>query len=113
MTFPGIDFFLVLIIYIMIFLIITLSYNLAYGYTGVPDFGRAMAAGAGGFLCGYLPGRLMAYLLGIREDYLGNVLLIVDKINVALEKDPLTSIGLLVLTPVSYTHLTLPTICSV
>ena len=98
MTFPGIDFFLVLIIYIMIFLIITLSYNLAYGYTGVPDFGRAMAAGAGGFLCGYLPGRLMAYLLGIREDYLGNVLLIVDKINVALEKDPLTSIGLLVLT---------------
>jgi len=98
MIFPGIDFFLVLIIYIMIFLIITLSYNLAYGYTGIPDFGRAMAAGAGGFLCGYLPGRLMAYLMGIKEDYLGNVLIIVDKINVVLEKDPLMSIGLLVLT---------------
>lgn len=98
MTLPGIDFFLVLIIYIIIFLIITLSYNLVYGYTGVPDFGRAMAAGAGGFLCGYLPGRLMAYLLGIKGDYLENVLLIIGRINVALENDPLMSIGLLVLT---------------
>jgi len=95
---PGIEFFMVLIIYIMIFLIITLSYNMAYGYTGVPDFGRAMAAGAGGFLCGYLPGRLMAYLLGIQGDYLENVLLIVDNVNAVLEKNPLMSIGLLALT---------------
>jgi len=95
---PSLDFFIILIIYIIIFLIITLSYNMAYGYAGVPDFGRAMAAGAGGFLCGYLPGRLMTYVLGIQGDYLRNVHLIVDNVNAALEKNPLLSISLLVLT---------------
>jgi len=95
---PGIEFFTTLIIYILIFLIITLSYNLAYGYSGIPDFGRAMAAGAGGFLCGYLPGRLMAYILGIKGDYLNNVYLIVDKVNMTLESNPPLSIGLLILT---------------
>ena len=95
---PGIEFFTTLIIYILIFLIITLSYNLAYGYSGIPDFGRAMAAGAGGFLCGYLPGSLMAYILGIRGDYLSNVYVIVDKVNMTLESSPPLSIGLLILT---------------
>lgn len=95
---PGLEFFMILIIYIMIFLIITLSYNMAYGYTGVPDFGRAMAAGAGGFLCGYMPGRLMAYLLGFRGDYLANVYVIVDRINTALSVNPFASTSLLALT---------------
>jgi len=96
--FPGIEFFVTLIIYILIFLIVTLSYNMAYGYTGVPDFGRAMAAGAGGFLCGYLPGRLMAYILGIQGDYLQNTLSIVTEVNAFLKENPIISIALLVLT---------------
>ncbi len=95
---PGTEFFTVLIVYVIIFLIITLSYNLASGYTGIPDFGRAMAAGAGGFLCGYLPGRLVAKMLGIKEDYLENVILVVDKVNSALEKSPVLSIAILILT---------------
>jgi branched-chain amino acid transport system permease protein len=95
---PGVDFFVTLIIYILIFLIVTLSYNIAYGYTGVPDFGRAMAAGAGGFLCGYLPGRIMAYILGIQGDYLENSLSIVESVNASLKENPLMSIALLVLT---------------
>lgn len=95
MPIPGLEFFMTLIIYIIIFLIITLSYNMVYGYTGIPDFGRAMAAGAGGFLCGYLPGRLMFYLLGFQGDYLENVHLVVDKINAILGGNPLLSIGLL------------------
>jgi len=95
---PGAEFFTVLVVYIIIFLIITLSYNFAYGYTGIPDFGRAMAAGAGGFFCGYFPGRLVARMLGIKEDYLEHVLLVVDKVNLALEKSPALSIGILILT---------------
>ncbi len=95
---PGIEFFMVLIVYIIIFLIINLSYNMVYGYAGIPDFGRAMAAGAGGFLCGYLPGRLMAYILGIKGDYLTNVLLIIDDINSVLERDAALSIVLLIFT---------------
>jgi len=95
---PGTEFFTVLVIYIIIFLIITLSYNLAYGYTGIPDFGRAMAAGAGGFLCGYLPGRLVARILGIKENYLENVILVVDRVNSALERSPALSISILILT---------------
>ncbi|HIE23581.1 MAG TPA: branched-chain amino acid ABC transporter permease [Candidatus Korarchaeota archaeon] len=96
-SFPGIDFFMVLAVYIIIFLIITLSYNLAYGYTGIPDFGRAMAAGAGGFLCGYFPGRLAARMLGIKGDYLEQVIVVVDKVNLALEQSPALSIGILIL----------------
>jgi len=95
---PGIEFFVTLIIYVLIFLIVALSYNMAYGYTGVPDFGRAMAAGAGGFLCGFLPGRLMAYMLGIQGDYLENAISIVANANAFLKESPLISIALLVLT---------------
>ena len=95
---PGLEFFMILAIYVIIFLIITLSYNMAYGYTGIPDFGRAMAAGAGGFLCGYLPGRLMAYLIGFQGDYLANVYLVIDKVNSVLSANPSTSILLLILT---------------
>jgi len=95
MSIPGIDFFLTLIIYIIIFLIVTLSYNLAYGYTGIPDFGRAMAAGAGGFLCAALSGRLMAYILNIQGDYIENVIPIVSSINAYLSENPLVSIALL------------------
>lgn len=95
---PGLEFFVTLIVYIMIFLIITLSYNMAYGYTGIPDFGRAMAAGAGGFLCGYLPGRLMFYFLGFQGDYLENIYLVIDKINTILSENPLLSVALLIIT---------------
>jgi len=98
MMVPGLDFLVTLIIYILIFLIVTLSYNMAYGYTGVPDFGRAMAAGAGGFLCGYLPGRLMAFVLGIQGDYIENSISIVGKVNAFLGDNPLMSIALLMLT---------------
>ncbi|MBS7640615.1 MAG: branched-chain amino acid ABC transporter permease [Candidatus Bathyarchaeia archaeon] len=95
---PGLEFYITLIVYILVFLIITLSYNMAYGYTGIPDFGRAMAAGAGGFLCGLLPGRLMFYLLGFQGDYLENIHLVIDKINAVLSENPLLSIMLLTLT---------------
>lgn len=95
---PGIEFLVTLIIYVMIFLIVTISYNMAYGYTGIPDFGRAMAAGAGGFLCGYLPGRLMAYILGIQGDYLENSIYIVETANSVLRGNPLMSVGLLMMT---------------
>lgn len=95
---PGIEFFVTLIIYILIFLIVTISYNMAYGYTGVPDFGRAMAAGAGGFICGYIPGRLMAYVLEIQGDYLENSISIVEAANTFLKGNPLVSIALLILT---------------
>jgi len=95
---PGIEFFLTLIIYITIFLIVTLSYNLVYGYMGVPDYGRALAAAGGGCLAGYLPGRLMMLFLGMQGDYFENVFIIVNEINQVLRANPLLSITLLLLT---------------
>jgi len=95
---PGMEFFVALAIYVIIFLIVTLSYNMVYGYMGVPDFGRALAAAGGGFLIGYLPGRLMAYILGIQGDYLEKVFLIVGDINTVLKADVLLSVALLSLT---------------
>jgi branched-chain amino acid transport system permease protein len=71
---------------------------MVYGYLGVPDYGRALAAAGGGFLCGYLPGRLMAYILGIQGDYLQNVWSIVGGINTVLKTNALLSVALLLVT---------------
>ena len=58
-----------LIVYILtqfsIFLIVTLSLNLEVGHTGIPQFGRVIAVIAGAFAVGAVPGRILAYFLGL------------------------------------------------
>jgi len=61
--------FVYLIIHIMvefsIFTIVTLSLNLEVGDTGIPQFGRVIAVIAGAFAVGAIPGRILAYMMGL------------------------------------------------
>jgi branched-chain amino acid transport system permease protein len=68
------------------FLIVALSLNLDYGYGGVPNFGKMLSVAGGAFLVGYLPGRFLAYILGVEiTDYVGNNVAIVTQVNAVLQ----------------------------
>jgi len=67
-----------------IYVIINLSLNLEFGYTGIPNFGKVLAVGAGAFVAASIPGRIFAGIAGIEGDYIGDNLAIVSQINVWL-----------------------------
>ncbi|MCH7941546.1 MAG: branched-chain amino acid ABC transporter permease, partial [Thaumarchaeota archaeon] len=58
--------------------------NLEFGYTGIPNFGKVFAVGAGAFVAASIPGRIFANIAGIEGDYIENNLAIVSQINVWL-----------------------------
>jgi len=67
-----------------IYAIVNLSLNLEFGYTGIPNFGKVLAVGAGAFVAASIPGRIFANIAGIEGDYIGNNLAIVSEINIWL-----------------------------
>ncbi len=67
-----------------VYAIVNLSLNLEFGYTGIPNFGKVLAVGAGAFVAASIPGRIFASLAGIEGDYIADNLLIVSQINVWL-----------------------------
>jgi len=83
-----------------IYLIVSLSLNLEFGYAGVPDFGKLLSVAGGAFVVGYFPGRFAAWILGIGQDldYIGDNSLIVSQLNLHLQNDPLFAISLLLIT---------------
>ncbi|HZW56184.1 MAG TPA: branched-chain amino acid ABC transporter permease [Nitrososphaerales archaeon] len=50
-----------------VYLIVSLSVNLEYGYTGVPNFGKVLFVAAGGLIAGALSYRIALYALGLRS----------------------------------------------
>lgn len=85
-----------LVIDISIFSIVTLSLNLEVGFTGIPQFGRVIAVIMGAFTAGSIPGRVMAFLMGIpnAEMYADGAynVVIVTSINAVLRTNPLLAI---------------------
>ncbi len=67
-----------------VYVIVNLSLNLEFGYTGIPNFGKVLAVGAGAFVAAAVPGRIFAEMAGIEGDYILDNLLIVSQINVWL-----------------------------
>lgn len=47
-----------------LYLIISISLNLEFGYTGIPNFGKMLVVVGGAFVAGYIPGRFMLLVLG-------------------------------------------------
>lgn len=81
------------------YLLVTLSLNLEYGYTGIPNFGKTLSVAGGAFLVGYLPGRLTAWILGIETvNYVGNSSEIVTRINNVLSTNPILAVAIFILT---------------
>jgi len=83
-------------IFFSIYLIIALSLNLEYGYTGVPNFGKVLAVAGGAFTVGFFPGRIVAWLFGIGSglDYITDNTAIVTEVNKVLMKNPAVSIAI-------------------
>jgi branched-chain amino acid transport system permease protein len=79
-----------------VYLIISLSLNLEYGYAGIPNFGKLLAVAGGAFTVGFFPGRIAAWLLGIDPslDYIEHNPEIVTQVNKVLEKDPILALAL-------------------
>ncbi len=92
---PGPVFWIDLLISFGIYLIISLSLNLEFGYAGISNFGKVVAVAGGAFAVGFFPGRLMASLLGIGLEYTGgNIYDIIPQINNNLKSNPGTALAL-------------------
>jgi branched-chain amino acid transport system permease protein len=88
-----------LIILIGIFIIISLSLNLEYGYAGIPNFGKLLAVASGAYFVGAVSGRVLAlaYDQPAGLGYIEKNLEVIGFLNNALSSSPLQSIGFLVL----------------
>lgn len=82
------------------YLIVTVSLNLEYGYAGVPDFGKTLSVAGGAFMAGVVPGRLLAYLMGIGQNlsYIDSNSEIINTINSNLVTNPSLSIEVIIVT---------------
>ena len=88
-----------LAILIGIFIIISLSLNLEYGYAGIPNFGKLLAVAGGAYFVGAVSGRILALAYGQPAGlgYIEKNLGVIGFLNNALSSSPLQSIGFLVL----------------
>ncbi len=76
-----------------IFLIISLTVNLEFGYTGIPNFGKVLFVTVGAFVAGSLSFRLMVYLFGLKGDPITYQALFIPQIDARLAHDPLMAVG--------------------
>ncbi|MBM5805892.1 MAG: branched-chain amino acid ABC transporter permease [Candidatus Verstraetearchaeota archaeon] len=85
------------------YMIITLSLNLEYGFGGVPNFGKTLAVAGGAFMVGYLPGRILAGIMGVGQgmDYVAQNAQIITEINNRLVFNVPLSLGILLITLVA------------
>jgi branched-chain amino acid transport system permease protein len=52
----------------LVYVLVALSVNLEFGYTGIPNFGKVLFVAGGGLISGSLSFYLMAYILGIKSN---------------------------------------------
>ena len=99
LTSRGVPIILTIFIDFAIFAIITMSLNLETGYAGVPQFGRVAAVIAGAFAVGAIPGRIIAWFMGLPYgfDYASDTVnfRVVPEINQLLASSWLMSLGFL------------------
>jgi len=86
-----------LLIMIGLFVIISLSLNLEYGYAGIPNFGKLLAVAGGAYFVGAVSGRILALAYGQPAGlgYIEKNLKVIGFLNGVLSSSPLQSIGFL------------------
>jgi branched-chain amino acid transport system permease protein len=78
-----------------LFLIISLTVNLEFGYAGIPNFGKVLFVAAGAFLSGSLAYRLMILVEGLKTtDIFASQPVFIPRIDKALQHSPLLSVEL-------------------
>jgi len=79
------------------FLIVSLSINLEFGYTGIPNFGQVLFVASGGFLAGSVAYRLMVDVLHLKGDVFAYEAQFITEIDAHLTSNPLEAVGLFLL----------------
>lgn len=102
LVFFGVDlisFAIFFIEFYALYLAISLSLNLEFGYAGIPNFGKVLFIAGGAAFAGSISGRLAAYVYGINTH--GNFIVfnttIILAVDTRLAHDPVFAVELLVL----------------
>jgi branched-chain amino acid transport system permease protein len=85
-----------LVMFFLLYLIVTMNLNFMYGYTGIPHFGISLSVAGGGYVVGALSGRILRWWYNVYPelDFMYENGKITDQINLYLAHDPVTGIGL-------------------
>lgn len=76
-----------------IYLMLSISLNLEYGYTGIPNFGKVLFFAGGAFIAGSVITRLLLIIMGLSsENYCGFNVLYASEVTKYLAENPLLSI---------------------
>jgi branched-chain amino acid transport system permease protein len=85
-----------LLMFFLLYLIVTMNLNFMYGYTGIPHFGISLSVAGGGYVVGALTGRILRWLYNVypQLDFMYENSKITDEINVHLARDPFMGISM-------------------
>jgi len=85
-----------LLMFFLLYLIVTMNLNFMYGYTGIPHFGISLSVAGGGYVVGAFTGRILRYLYNVSPelDFMYENSKITNQINVHLANDPFTGISI-------------------
>jgi len=88
-----------LIMFFLLYLIVTMNLNFMYGYTGIPHFGISLSVAGGGYVVGALSGRILRWWYDVYPelDFMYENSKITDEINAHLTHDPAMGIGIFLL----------------
>jgi branched-chain amino acid transport system permease protein len=79
-----------------LYFIVSLTVNLEFGFTGIPNFGKVLFVAAGGLIAGSLSYRLALYVLNLNSsDVIGSQALFSTDINNFIQSNPLLGFELL------------------
>ncbi|AEA46831.1 branched-chain amino acid ABC transporter permease [Archaeoglobus veneficus] len=87
-----------ILIWFGLYLIIAISLNLEYGYGGIPNFGRALAALMGAIAVGAVVNRILILMFGITGSITTASGIAKSTINEIIAQNPAVGIGLLLFT---------------
>ena len=97
-TFLGLDiglFLLDFIVFTALYAAIALSLNLEFGYTGIPNFGKALFVMAGASLSSAFVGAFSVWLLRLHGDFIRNNTTMYPQITAILQQSVGLSLGVL------------------
>ncbi len=88
-----------LIMFFLLYLIVTMNLNFMYGYTGIPHFGISLSVAGGGYVTGALTGRILRWVYNVYPelDFMYENSKITNEINAHLAHDPFMGIGMFIL----------------
>ena len=76
--------------FLTVYLIVVISLNFQYGYTGIPNFGLAYSVAGGAYVTGALAGRIAMWYYGVGQglDYIHDNSFIMSMVNERIAHDP-------------------------